>query len=275
MALEARDYLIEDPTAQRIHKKTRVVTAWFSKRNPERPADLEPFGDRWRVLFDYIRVWELAGRAAGKYVKWELVLPEDQDTTQKKIIQTNFWARLGLDKDAFAFWVANQDMLDQSLRSVFVEEQRGRPLGEYMGLISRDPRRLRGLFVVLYGHRNTAPCEQCENRYLSTTQDPLDCPDNRVIHIMWPFMSCVSLPGYGCGACGNCLYHPGSGICTYAQYADHPKVKPLRAKRKNSTNGMDTLGPRPDFPSVIRWTYSEQEIKVFKELQDKGDLQHF
>jgi hypothetical protein len=128
---------------------------------------------------------------------------------------------------------------------------------------------------MLYGHRNVAPCEQCENRYLSTTQDPLDRPDDKVIHIMWPFMSCVSLPGYGNGACGSCLYHPGSGVCTYAQYADHPKVKPLRAVRKDSTNGTDALGPRLDFPALVRWTYTKEEIKRFEKLQDKGDLSRF
>jgi len=209
--------------------------------------------DVHRNLMDTMSIYSLKGEAAGLYYEWDFSagLPNNPKAH-------SFFSSLSVD-DSVRFYIQSHPQLRKHLRPIYAEATGGKPFGKYIATLGKESRRLQGLFVQMFGHRNFVPCSHCENRYLHTFVRLHDSPPKSGfpvplrgksksdrVHVMVPWFECVSLPGFHNGVCGNCLYHVEGSSCSY--HPDHSfssAIAPFRASSRISAD----LGDRKLSPS--------------------------
>ncbi len=206
-------------------------------------------------------------------VEWELPSGAENRKTL-----TSLWGILAKENQVFrAFWGEHSDKLIASPRPVYIEKTGGGPFGKYVAeLVSRRDR-AHGLFIQAYGHRNLNPCEQCVNRYRrSFLHIDLDPGDFRLVHALWPFVECVSLPGYKGGTCGNCAFQL-DGTCSFEDDHCPEFAQSWRAEDCESEDGLEDqngtflLEPRKwsrdKTPRSLLWEESREDLDQAKEVR--------
>lgn len=137
--------------------------------------------------------------------------------------------------------------------------------GQVMGNMANRSNRLRSLFIAAFGYRNAVPCGHCETRslrYRVRGVGPSHADDCRA---GYPFLYCISIPGFKDGLCANCAFFMASD-CSWTMPATtaDPVMSRLRAERRLSTFGTSfqvaipgfcdigdvRLPPRPDVESI-------------------------
>ncbi|KAB5514988.1 hypothetical protein GE09DRAFT_1067024 [Coniochaeta sp. 2T2.1] len=177
--------------------------------------------------------------------------------------------------------------------------QDAEPLGYFAAMLLARTDRLRALFISAFGNRNAVPCEHCEQMYLySTVRQAGDTAgDSEAIHSRYPFVLCISVPGYARGACANCVYHVRSN-CSFSlpENEELPLISAVRAIDEDSDEGTvftDTSGrgyfragearlrPRPRFPQGMEVDVSiedailqsvQAEFRAFRRHRDPKEV---
>lgn len=209
-----------------------------------------------RTLMDHMSIHRLRGEASGLYLEWNF-----SDLGTSKVSFSQFFTELGVDSSVRLFLQSHSGFRDR-LRSVYAEATGGKPYGKYIAQLGSETRRLQGLFVQMFGHRNAMPCNHCEERYLHTfvtlSEDPRKAPKDTivpargnskstVVHVMVPWFECVSLPGFHNNACGNCLFFVEGHLCSF--HSDRPYSQALDRFRASARVSME-LGDRKLSPEM-------------------------
>ena len=95
-------------------------------------------------------------------------------------------------------------------RRVFIPADFGHQQGWFFRQLGIRSEHLKGFLIALNGYLNPMMCQSCMQRFLMT----LSSSDE---HVMSPFYSCVSIPGFMKSACSNCVWHGGAKHCSYAK----------------------------------------------------------
>lgn len=172
-----------------------------------------------------MRFHVLHGLAQDRYLQWQIDLD-------------NFWQ---------LFPAINQDLRHepQHVRSVYVDAQTGGPFGETLITLVQHyevDKRLRALYIHVYGHENEVPCRECEASLKAT--------DRGNQRGMSPFFGCRSLSIRGVPACSNCFFRGKSATCTFTQEkyshfrANHQRHPPLESDiHRHNSPILHTFGP--------------------------------
>ncbi|KAI1370057.1 hypothetical protein F4677DRAFT_439475 [Hypoxylon crocopeplum] len=155
-----------------------------------------PLSFKHRSLLDHMGFALLDGAAEGRYVRW-------------RILDREFW-EIASPSLPYSQFVADQE-LDGPL-PLYADVRQGGPIGEILVQLSKDPRRVRGLIVQLYGLPNEVPCSGCEKHFRSS--------ESKRHAGMWPFFGCRSIPGAFSGICGNCFFSVEDSRCSF-RLEDH------------------------------------------------------
>ncbi|CAK7207836.1 hypothetical protein SEUCBS139899_010651 [Sporothrix eucalyptigena] len=182
-------------------------------RSAKHGAPRRAFNNNWATFLCSVAVYEIEGPYKDLYFCWVLRTTAKQDA---------LWRGLHSDNALLQYWTNNHHRLAPRANPVYVERINGGPIGAYAGAICADGRRLKGLFIQIYGLRNAVPCESCERMYRRyVNPGPAEKGvGQRPRHVMAPFFDCISLPGYNKGVCGNCTYSIANTMCSY-----HPQTK--------------------------------------------------
>lgn len=173
--------------------------AWFIDNfNPPESALFSP---TWRAAVEAIGVHDFNLNIEPPYQAWVL---RSKDQLLK--LFSNF------SNESVKFILS---MGDTPPRQVVVCSAGSHPFGSYLYHMSIRNVRYLALLIMLYGHRNAAPCSCCARRYARTCCPYTDSDgDKKSAHVNYPFLYCISHPGLGLGTCANCIYHVDSK-CEY------------------------------------------------------------
>ncbi|CAK7207838.1 hypothetical protein SEUCBS139899_010653 [Sporothrix eucalyptigena] len=190
------------------HQSSDGEIKQYKSRTSKGDAAPRPFNNSWMTLLSNMCVFEIDGPGKDLYLCWVLRTSTKQDV---------FWRGMGPDQNLLQYWVDNQAQLAARAQPVYMERLNGGPLGSIPGSLCDDKRRLKGLFIQMYGYRNTNPCECCERGYRAhISPGPVeDGIGQRPTRVMTPFFECISLPFFSKGSCGNCEALIRNRDCSY------------------------------------------------------------
>jgi hypothetical protein len=184
----------------------------------------------------------LSGRAANRYLEWVIDLSN-----------TNFWRAMSCQKPVRDALV----VIDQYRpRRLFVEINKGGPLGKIVSMIATRPDRITGLFIQQFGEDNLVPCRCCETKFVQSEMTSARDGPRAGMYYMF---GCRSIPGMAESACGNCIMGVTQSECEFR--LDH--YAPLRASLSNRKS--DDLGnPK----AVLKFSGSNMNY-LFQQLDAK------
>ncbi|KAI2642473.1 hypothetical protein GGS21DRAFT_486292 [Xylaria nigripes] len=188
------------------------------------------FYSQWKELLGTMTIQVIGGIGENRYVRW--------------VIEPNFYLIAGASAQLKQTLLA---AFKRQALPLYVEASRGGPWGEYILNLLHDRRRTEAIYVQRYGYQNHVPCECCERRYIQSD----GMTDRRGL---WPFSTCVGIPGYANGACANCLFSIQGVRCTFAtkgeagidrlrgtrnSHARNSRVNPLASPVKFEISGLE------------------------------------
>ncbi|KAI1758940.1 hypothetical protein GGR53DRAFT_191925 [Hypoxylon sp. FL1150] len=183
-------YVSKRPAVSPIDTElSSVVSIWQEKAHVGRTV----FDTTHARVLDLFRIDILGGRAEGRYLQWHV-----NDLPQ-------LWLLLSLQPPYSESVEAYRTIPNYPL---YVEIRNGGPGGEFFSRLVKDKRRVRGLFIQMFGYPNEIPCENCERLFMES--------DTQKYAGMRPFFGCRSLLQFK-GVCGNCFYHIKDSTCTFRE----------------------------------------------------------